>query len=894
MQRYSSRRHQYQYSSTPPRKTKSLHARRRHWLPLFIAPPRPRLVISTASPPIDYSKHSWSLSSPHSSSDSSSFPSPSAQQPTTAMPWLNSHRPINILLDTPPAIDSPYLASNSSQPSILLSSNRHSRQEKEEAAEEEEEEESDNEDNEEINVRRPLLGKLSHQPKRHQNDGNNYAVSEDLVTKPLVKLYRRGNNEMKASYAVIYSPLYTPINTSTSIAIPSIKSSMDGRHKGSSARIGMSASPRSSVPAVPATDEEGTLRRSTRRKRKGRKRQVDLRMSVFQPLPNELESWQTEVVSCTPFHAPVNSRDFNSKVDRVKMAINNNIQPERNAQGSSGSYFCRMLLPNSDEVSTRYRYALDHRDPPLQRTQVVGIFKPKNEEPYGHLNPKWTKWLHRNCFPCFFGRSCLIPNLGYLSESAAFLLDQRLGLNIVPHTNIAHLASTSFYYGKRRRRRANREHNEEGMTSTGNDYLPQKIGSFQLFVDGYEDADKFFSNHPWTEDDAPEVDPAVDYTKKNATAEFRWSASIKKQFQEEFEKLVILDYLMRNTDRGMDNWMIKWCMAPDEHPAGWCTTSEEDCSQLHTTATTTAAAATNHYNVQSDIIFNDHSSDHTSKQATRSLRNTNSDLITPEYLSGPSTASPSNSTRPHLHIAAIDNGLAFPWKHPDEWRSYPFGWLSLPSSIIERPFSEFTRQAMLTKLTNHRWWERTVQSLHALFRQDEDFNERMFHRQLSVIKGQAWNLVECLRDPTKGPVHLCDMVAVAVIEEEVDAPSPLPVDPNHPPAIPLTEQQLDGDGEEGGESPPRPPHSLARLKESRYRRSVHSLRSATSNRSQHSRRSNRSGHAAATATATGTYHGALPPNYFDAPAATTRTRRRQRVKERLQFLTQIRPCFTWC
>jgi len=26
---------------------------------------------------------------------------------------------------------------------------------------------------------------------------------------------------------------------------------------------------------------------------------------------------------------------------------------------------------------------------------------------------------------------------------------------------------------------------------------------------------------------------------------------------------------------------------------------------------------------------------------------------------------------PHIHIGAIDNSLAFPWKHPDEWRSFP-------------------------------------------------------------------------------------------------------------------------------------------------------------------------------------------------------------------------------
>lgn len=38
------------------------------------------------------------------------------------------------------------------------------------------------------------------------------------------------------------------------------------------------------------------------------------------------------------------------------------------------------------------------------------MFKPKNEEPYGHLNPKWLKWIHRIFFPCCFGRSCLAPN----------------------------------------------------------------------------------------------------------------------------------------------------------------------------------------------------------------------------------------------------------------------------------------------------------------------------------------------------------------------------------------------------------------------------------------------------------------------------------------------------
>lgn len=66
----------------------------------------------------------------------------------------------------------------------------------------------------------------------------------------------------------------------------------------------------------------------------------------------------------------------------------------------------------------------------------IGVFKPKDEEPYGHLNPKWTKWCHKICCPCCFGRNCLIPNQGYLSEAGASLVDQKLGLNIVPKTKV--------------------------------------------------------------------------------------------------------------------------------------------------------------------------------------------------------------------------------------------------------------------------------------------------------------------------------------------------------------------------------------------------------------------------------------------------------------------------
>ena len=70
--------------------------------------------------------------------------------------------------------------------------------------------------------------------------------------------------------------------------------------------------------------------------------------------------------------------------------------------------------------------------------------------------------------------------------------------------------------------------------------LPKKIGSFQLFLDDYIDSTTFF---------------AQGYQKLQDHSLEGWTEVSSKEFQAGFEKLVILDYLIRNTDRGSDNWM---------------------------------------------------------------------------------------------------------------------------------------------------------------------------------------------------------------------------------------------------------------------------------------------------------------------------------------------------
>jgi len=62
------------------------------------------------------------------------------------------------------------------------------------------------------------------------------------------------------------------------------------------------------------------------------------------------------------------------------------------------------------------------------------------------------------------------------------------------------------------------------------------VGSFQVFVEGYKDADFWLRRF---ESEPPNVD-------------------IQRQFQLQFERLVVLDYIIRNTDRGNDNWLIKY------------------------------------------------------------------------------------------------------------------------------------------------------------------------------------------------------------------------------------------------------------------------------------------------------------------------------------------------
>lgn len=472
---------------------------------------------------------------------------------------------------------------------------------------------------------------------------------------------------------------------------------------------------------------------------------LEIHHSVFQA-PDGVRPATAETLASDHDHGRMTELEFETVVESVRVAIEQGIHPKMISQGSSGSYFAR----NSDG-------------------KVVGVFKPKDEEPYAAGNPKWNKWIHRNLFPCFFGRACLIPNLSYVSEAAAYTLDCRLRTNLVPYTDIVHLSSKSFHYDFWDRRNYYRKRKP----------FPPKVGSFQVFLKGFKDANIFLREHPWPDrangpynatdsqrkkgrpwketcrpgtgsDDEDENESHSTNPADEAQAQrFVWTDVLQQSFREELEKLVILDYIMRNTDRGLDNWMIK----VDWEKKGVSIVSEpprmnghgDEPSPHFVPKLDATSSESQPYRVQQPM-------DATSRSAT-----------------------PINLGGPTISIGAIDNSLSWPWKHPDAWRSFPFGWLFLPVSLIGQPFSQKTRDHFLPLLTSKQWWSETQLELRKVFSQDADFQERMFARQIAVMKGQAWNVVETLKTIDHGPLELTRRARVCVWDDLVDIPIAVPM-----------------------------------------------------------------------------------------------------------------------
>lgn len=363
-------------------------------------------------------------------------------------------------------------------------------------------------------------------------------------------------------------------------------------------------------------------------------------------------------VSSSEINSFVGDPEFADLVSKAEQAIDFGVLPERISQGSSGSYFVKDSKMN-----------------------IIGVFKPKSEEPYSQLNPKWTKYFHKVCCPCCFGRGCLLPNQGYLSEAGAYLVDAKLQLGIVPKTKVVWLVSETFNYSAIDRAKSRgKKYALQKVPKVGRRFhrvgLPPKVGSFQLFMKDYKEAEYWLRKF--------EAEPLPE--------------NIRKQFQSQFERLVILDYIIRNTDRGNDNWLISY----------------------------------------------------EKKKYEKKVESEESNWIDDKELL--------------IKVAAIDNGLAFPFKHPDHWRTYPFLWAWLPQAKV--PFSEETRNLILPYISDMNFVQDLCEDLYELFKIDTGFDKATFESQMSVLRGQILNLTQALKDG-KSPEQLVQMPSVIVEHSKI-------------------------------------------------------------------------------------------------------------------------------
>ncbi|XP_042119622.1 phosphatidylinositol 4-kinase type 2-alpha isoform X2 [Peromyscus maniculatus bairdii] len=261
---------------------------------------------------------------------------------------------------------------------------------------------------------------------------------------------------------------------------------------------------------------------------------------------------------------------------------------------------------------------------------------------------------------------CIYPERIYQGSSGSYFVKDSQG--------VVYLASETFNYSaidrvKSRGKRLALEKVPKVGQRFNRIGLPPKVGSFQLFVEGYKDADYWLRRF--------EAEPLPENTNR--------------QLLLQFERLVVLDYIIRNTDRGNDNWLIKY-----------------DCPM-----------------------------------DSSSCRETDWVVV----------------KEPVIKVAAIDNGLAFPLKHPDSWRAYPFYWAWLPQAKV--PFSQEIKDLILPKISDPNFVKDLEEDLYELFKRDPGFDRGQFHRQIAVMRGQILNLTQALKD-NKSPLHLVQMPPVIV------------------------------------------------------------------------------------------------------------------------------------
>uniref|UniRef100_A0A915EV75 Phosphatidylinositol 4-kinase type 2 n=1 Tax=Ditylenchus dipsaci TaxID=166011 RepID=A0A915EV75_9BILA len=242
------------------------------------------------------------------------------------------------------------------------------------------------------------------------------------------------------------------------------------------------------------------------------------------------------------------------------------------------------------------------------------------------------KWLHKLLFPCCFGRSCLVPNQGYLT--------------------VVSLAAPTFNYSAIDRTMSrSKERLRARFPDLGRHFrrigLPPKK-EVSTICERYQDA--IYWLRQW------ELYPEQALPPKT-----------QHEFQLQFENMVVLDYIISqyraNTEKKSTDSesLVDIKEVEDANTGNHPTTSSTDKSQVLDSSLQGPIIDFSTTNTKSSL------SEETGKAAKSSISK------------DPQETKPEEEeddwedvNMPHVSIAAIDNGLAFPFKHPDAWRAVVF------------------------------------------------------------------------------------------------------------------------------------------------------------------------------------------------------------------------------
>lgn len=286
-----------------------------------------------------------------------------------------------------------------------------------------------------------------------------------------------------------------------------------------------------------------------------------LKYTLFKPLIANVEHEKVDIINDSVYYQLISNFE-----QLLQKTLKCSIQPRLMKKGSSGTY----MIFNSEDTKPSF------------------IFKPMNEEPYSIMHqPKWLKFLQYKLLPWTFGRECLINkgNYGYITDLQVSRLDYMLfGTDgIVPWCDVCVLDSASFFAKNSVRTNvrlfvkdilSDIEQNYDqninwvyfclifihkvlvklfrllvfvftGTFSGERIAVQRKLGSLQVFESNFVTADVFLEKYP-----LPEQDLQEDETFNI------WTPELLDELHQQLQKLFVLDFLIRNTDRNLDNWMI--------------------------------------------------------------------------------------------------------------------------------------------------------------------------------------------------------------------------------------------------------------------------------------------------------------------------------------------------